>query len=116
MDRQRKSKRSHYTFRNLKKINFTMIHIKPSILILAFFVTQITKAQTDTKTYDFKDFDKVQIENVNGAIEIELGKFYSITVLGNNNAQEQVQISKSKDKLLVTLDSKFVTDWQRFSD
>lgn len=88
-----------------------MTKIKSSLLILAlFFVSQITKAQNDTKTYDLKDFDKVQIENVNGEVEIELGKSYSITVSGKDNAQEQVQITKSEDKLLVNLDSKFVTD------
>ncbi len=84
------------------------------ILIIAlFFVSHITKAQNDTKSYDFKDFNKVQIENINGVIEIELGKLYSVTVSGNYNAQEQVQITKSEDKLLVTLNSTFVTDWKK---
>lgn len=90
-----------------------MQKVKSSLLILALlFVSQITKAQNDTKIYDLKDFDKVQIENVNGEVEIELGKSYSITVSGKDNAQEQVQITKSEDKLLVKLDSKFVTDWK----
>ncbi|TAE01879.1 MAG: hypothetical protein EAZ97_02920 [Bacteroidetes bacterium] len=90
-----------------------MTKVKSSILILAlFFVPQITKAQNDTKTYDFKDFDKMQVENINGEVEIEIGKSYSIAVLGKDNAQEQVQITKLKDKLLVKLDSKFVTDWK----
>jgi hypothetical protein len=90
-----------------------MPKVKSSLLILSLlFVSQITKAQNDTKTYDLKDFDKVQIENVNGEVEIELGKSYCITVLGKDNAPEQVQITKSEDKLLVKLDSKFVTDWK----
>lgn len=90
-----------------------MTKVKSSLLILAlFFVSQITKAQNDLKTYDFKDFDKVQIENINGEVEIEIGKSYSITVSGKDNAQEQVQITKSEDKLLVNLVSKFVTDWK----
>ena len=90
-----------------------MPKVKSSLLILALlFVSQITKAQNETKTYDFKNFDKVQIENVNGEVEIELGKSYSITVSVKDNAQEQVQIIKSEDMLLVKLDSKFVTDWK----
>ena len=90
-----------------------MIKVKSSLLILAlFFVSQVTKAQKDTKTYEFKAFDKVQIENINGEVEIELGKPYSITVSGKDNAQEQVQISKSEDNLLVKLDNKLVTDWK----
>jgi Putative auto-transporter adhesin, head GIN domain len=90
-----------------------MTKVKSSLLILAlFFVSQITRAQNDLKTYDFKDFDKVQIENINGEVEIELGKSYSIIVSVKDNAQEQVQITKSQDKLLVKLDSRFVTDWK----
>jgi hypothetical protein len=66
-----------------------MTKIKSAILMLAlFFAPHITKAQNDTKTFDFKDFDKVEIENVNGEVEIELGKSYSITVSGKDNAQE----------------------------
>ena len=39
-----------------------MTKVKSSLLILVlFFVSQITKAQNDLKTCDFKDFDKVQI-------------------------------------------------------
>jgi hypothetical protein len=90
-----------------------MTKVKSSLLILALlFVSQITKAQNDTKTYDFKDFDKVQIDNLNGEVEIEIGKSYSITVSGKDNAQEQVQLTKSADKLLINLVSKFVTDWK----
>ncbi|OAQ43488.1 hypothetical protein A5893_17265 [Pedobacter psychrophilus] len=90
-----------------------MQKIKSSLVILALlFVSQITKAQNETKTYDFKNFDKVQIENINGEVEIELGKSYSITVSVKDNAQEQVKITKSEDKLLVKLNSKFETDWK----
>lgn len=85
-----------------------MTRVKSSLLILALlFVSQNTKAQSDLKAYDFKDFDKLQIENINGEVEIELGKSYSIIVSGKDNAQEQVQISKSEDKILVKLNSKF---------
>jgi len=90
-----------------------MTKVKSSLLILAlFFVSQITKAQNDLKTYDFKDFYKVQIESINGEVEIEIGKSYSISVSGKDNAQEQIQLNKSEDKLLVKLHSKFVTDWK----
>lgn len=91
-----------------------MKQVKSSILILAlFFVSEITKAQNDSTTYDFKDFDKVQIENINGAVEIELGKQFNIIISCNDNAQEQVKITKSDNKLLVKLDNKFVTDWKK---
>jgi hypothetical protein len=94
-----------------------MTKVKSSLLILALlFVSQITKAQNDTKTYILKNFDKVQIENVNGEVEIELGKSYSITITGKDNVQEQVQLTKSGDKLLVKLDSQFVNDWKNRKD
>jgi phosphoribosylformylglycinamidine (FGAM) synthase PurS component len=54
----------------------------------------------------------VQIDNLNGEVEIEIGKSYSITVSGEDNAQEQVELTKSADKLLVNLVSKFITDWK----
>ena len=90
-----------------------MTKFKSSILILVLlFASQTIKAQSNTKAYDFKDFDKVQIENINGEVEIEIGKSFSITVSGKDNAQQQVLITKSEDKLLVKLDSKFATDWK----
>ncbi len=90
-----------------------MKKIKTSIVILVlFFVAQITKAQNDTKNSAIKDFDKVQIENINGEIEIQLGNQYAISVSGNNNAQKQVRLTKIEDKLVVILDAKFVTNWK----
>ncbi|MDI9859375.1 GIN domain-containing protein [Flectobacillus roseus] len=91
-----------------------MMKVKSLLLILGlFFVSHIATTQSDLKSYDFKDFDKVQIENVNGQVEIELGKSFRITVSGEGNAQEQIKITKSGDRLLVKLDSKFETDWKK---
>lgn len=90
-----------------------MTKVKSALLITAlFFISQITKAQNDVKTYDFTEFDKVQIQNINGDIEIEIGKSYSITVSGNEHAQKQVHITKSEGKLLVSLVDKFLNDWK----
>jgi hypothetical protein len=91
-----------------------MKQIKSTILTISlFFVLQIINAQNDTRTYNLQEFNKVQIENINGEVEIELGKAYSIIITGKDNAQEQVQISKLEDKLLIKLDNKFVTDWNK---
>lgn len=86
-----------------------MKKVKTSIIIL-FFVAQIAKSQNNSKNYDFKDFDKVQIENINGEIEIELGKKYALTVSGGDNAQQQVQIVKAEDKLVVILNANYVAN------
>jgi hypothetical protein len=90
-----------------------MKEIKSPALILALiFVSQIINAQSNSRTYNFKDFDKVQIENINGEVAIVLGKTFGITVSGNDNAEAQVQVTKSEDKLLVKLDNQFVSDWK----
>jgi hypothetical protein len=90
-----------------------MKKIKTSIIILIlFFLAQIAKAQNNTENYAFKDFDNVQIENINGEIELELGKQYAITVSGNDNAQQQVQVTKTENKLMIVLDAKYVANWK----
>jgi hypothetical protein len=100
-------------FKTRQKDN-TMKKIKSALLIFAlFFISQNMKAQSGAKNYDFKEFDKVQIEYINGEVEIELGKPFSISVSGEDNAQEQVHVTKSADKLLVKLDEKFISDWKK---
>ena len=90
----------------MKKFKIVML-----ILVL-FFVGQQTKAQDTIKNYDFKDFDKIKIENINGELEIELGKQYAIIVSGMDNAPEQVQLSKTARQLLIELDSKYIVNWR----
>ena len=91
-----------------------MRRLVSTIFILAlFFASQIANAQNNIKTYDFKEFDKVQIEDVNGEVEVVLGEQYSIVVSGEDNAQDQIRIIKSKNKLLIRLDSIYVTEWKK---
>lgn len=90
-----------------------MKKIKSQVLTLVLlFISQIINAQGNSKTFEFKDFDKIQIDNINGEFEIVLGKAFSITVSGNENALRQVQVAKSEGKLLITLDNKFISDWK----
>lgn len=86
-----------------------------AIVLFAFFIfsSQFAKAQTTSKTFKLNDFDKVQIENVNGQIEIELGKPFSITITYKEAADEQINVSKVADKLILQLDEKYVRDWKK---
>ena len=82
------------------------------LILVLFFVGQQAKSQDTIKNYDFKDFNKIKIENINGELEIELGKQYAIIVSGKDNAQEQVQLSKTARQLLIELDSKYIVNWR----
>jgi Putative auto-transporter adhesin, head GIN domain len=62
------------------------------ILILMLILTSlISSAQlrgsgkTVTKTYGFKDFDKIYFEDLDGKIEVEIGKTWSISVTIDDN-------------------------------
>lgn len=90
----------------MKKFNYVLP------LLTMFFVIQLSKAQNDSKSYTFKDFQKVAIENINGDVEIEIGTAYSITVSSKDNFYNQVQITRSGDKLTVKFDKKPTSDWK----
>ncbi len=44
--------------------------------------------KTSTKTYNYKNFDKVAFENLDGKIEVEIGKPWSITVTIDDNLEK----------------------------
>lgn len=90
-----------------------MTTIKNSALTIAFcFVSLATIAQQEGKVYPFIDFDKVELIDLNGKVEIELGKAFQISVSGKENAAEQVQVTKIGDRLLVKLDPAYISDWR----
>lgn len=90
----------------MKKLNSALL------LLTLFCVFHLSNAQHDSKSYAFKDFQKVEIENINGEVEIEIGPSYSLTVSGKGNAYTQVEITQSGDKLKVQFDNKRTLDWR----
>lgn len=44
--------------------------------------------KTSTKMYNYKNFDKVAFENLDGKIEVEIGKPWSISVTIDNNLEK----------------------------
>lgn len=48
-----------------------------------------------TKTYNYKNFDKVNFENLDGKIEVEIGKPWSITVTIDDNLENLLTFSEN---------------------
>lgn len=48
-----------------------------------------------TKTYNYKNFDKVNFENLDGKIEVEIGKPWSITVTIDDNLEPLLAFSEN---------------------
>lgn len=59
-----------------------------------------------TKTYDFKNFDKVYFENLDGTLEVEIGKPFSITVTIDDNLIDIFSISENSAEYELTLSFK----------
>ena len=54
--------------------------------------------KTATKTYDYKNFDKVSFENLDGKIEVEIGKPWSITVTIDDNLEPLLIFTENKSE------------------
>jgi hypothetical protein len=51
-----------------------------------------------TKTYDYKNFDKVYFENLDGKIEVEIGKPWSISVTIDDNLENLLTFTENKSE------------------
>lgn len=60
-----------------------------------------------TKSYDFKEFDKLAIKDFDGVIEVEVGKPYAVTISIDDNLQSMLDVEYNFDvqKLSVSLDN-----------
>jgi len=83
------------------------------LIVVLILSVQIVTAQSSSKRFNLTDFDKVEIENVNGQIEIELGKPFAISVSENEVAEEQLEISKVADRLIIQLKKQYSDDWKK---
>ena len=54
--------------------------------------------KTVTKTYDYKNSDKVNFENLDGKIEVEIGKPWSITVTIDDNLEPLLIFTENKSE------------------
>lgn len=54
--------------------------------------------KTITKTYDYKNFDKVNFENLDGKIEVEVGKPWSISVTIDDNLENLITFAENQSE------------------
>lgn len=79
------------------------------ITIAAALVTFLSSAQlrgsgkTVTKAYDFKNFDKITFEDLDGKIEVEIGKPFSINVIIDDNLENLFSITENASDHLLTV-------------
>lgn len=91
--------------------------LAPKTLVL-FILTLILGLQANAQMSNndlsnIKDYDKVAIKNINGTVSIVLGKPFSISIQGSNNAAKDVKVSKQKDVLRIEIIKQNDTNWWR---
>ena len=59
--------------------------------------------KTITKTYDYKNFNKVSFDDLDGKLEIEVGKPYSITITIDDNLYNILTIVEHSDDKQLTI-------------
>jgi hypothetical protein len=82
-----------------------MIKLITTVLLTLF--TLITNAQlkgsgkTITKTYDYKNFDKLEFKDLDGTILVEIGKTWSIEVAIDDNLLPLLSFEEEKNENLL---------------
>lgn len=87
--------------------------MKTIITTIAFLVaSMVANAQlkgsgkTITKTYDYNNFDKINLEDLDGKIEIEVGKPYEVSVTIDNNLVDLLTVNENKSNQSISLSLK----------
>jgi hypothetical protein len=93
---------------NFKKQNI----MKNSILLLAILFTSFNtfsqlrgSGKTVTKTYDYQNFNKVNFDDLDGKLEIEVGKPFSISIIIDDNLVSMLSVNEnsSDNEVSITL-------------
>ncbi len=72
--------------------------------IIIVGIALLATISTIAQAYNFKDFDKVVFNNINGSVDIELGKDFSIVINGLPTNSNLVRVEKTlENKLVITL-------------
>jgi Putative auto-transporter adhesin, head GIN domain len=84
--------------------------MKNSILLLAIFFTSFTtfaqlrgSGKTVTKTFDYQNFNKVNFDDLDGKLEIEVGKPFSISITIDDNLVNLLTLVENADDKLLTI-------------
>lgn len=97
----------------MKRKNLTIsLFVKTSVAALILLVAVNCSAQKGplkgsgkiiTKTFNYKNFEKIRLQDLDGKIEIEMGKPFSITVAIDNNLENLLQLSTENGDLTIAL-------------
>ncbi len=84
--------------------------MKKSIFILAFIFTSLTtfaqlrgSGKTVTKTYDYQNFNKVNFDDLDGKLEIEVGKPFGISITIDDNLVNLLTLVENFDNKQLTI-------------
>jgi hypothetical protein len=80
-----------------------MKNLKLGILTLIFLghcLTSLAQNKSVTQTFDIKDFDKVELNDLNGEVSIELGKPFGVAITIDSQALESIQLAKNAENKL----------------
>ena len=75
----------------MKKIFFAIV-----LIITSFANAQLKgSGKIVTKTFDYKNFDKVYFEDLDGKIEVEIGKPWSVLITIDDNLESLLHLSEN---------------------
>ncbi len=88
--------------------------MKKLIILSAVFITTLQTAFSQmgalkgsgkivTKTFSYQDFDKLQLNDLDGKIEVEVGKAYAIKISIDDNLEPLLTVSEKNKTLFVVL-------------
>ena len=82
--------------------------ITAAFLLAAFLVNAQLKGsgKTITKTYDYKNFDKINLNDFDGKIEVEVGKPFEVSVSIDDNLVELLNVIENKSDQTISLSLK----------
>lgn len=68
-----------------------------SLILVSIFANAQLKGsgKTISKTYDYKNFDKVYFKDIDGKIEVEIGKTCSISVVIDDNLEPLLEVTEN---------------------
>ena len=79
------------------------------ITIAAVLISMLSQAQlrgsgqTVTKTYDYQNFNKVNFDDLDGKLEIEVGKSFGISITIDDNLINLLTLIENSDEKLLTI-------------
>lgn len=84
--------------------------MKNSFLLIAILFTSIStfaqlrgSGKTITKTYDYQNFNKVNFDDLDGKLEIEVGKPFGISITIDDNLLYLLSVIENSDEKLLTI-------------